>query len=87
MLRKGDKLICEVIDFGIGIKQEDLELIFNPFYRSEALAHKSISGNGLGLSIAKKAADAVHASLYVNSELNKGSVFTIILTYSSPVNG
>lgn len=71
------KLVCKVKDEGIGIRKEDLENLFNNFFRSEALNHKNISGNGLGLSIAKKAADAIDASIFVESELGSGTTFTL----------
>ncbi len=73
----GSEVICKVQDEGIGIKKEDLNNLFNHFFRSDALNHKSISGNGLGLSIAKKAADAIHAEIHVESEFNLGTTFTI----------
>ena len=60
-------------DEGIGIKQEDLQHIYDNFFRSDALNHKQIKGNGLGLSIVKKAADAINAQLKINSELSKGT--------------
>jgi signal transduction histidine kinase len=72
-----NQIICQVTDTGIGIKTEDLEHIFQQFFRSEALNHKHISGNGLGLSIAKKAADAISAKFIIKSELNKGTSVTI----------
>jgi len=71
------QLLCVIEDNGIGIKNEDLENIFLPFFRSAALSHKEIQGNGLGLSIAKKAADAIGAKIKVSSEPGKGSTFTI----------
>tara|TARA_R110002126_G_scaffold6969_2_gene35022 strand:- start:243 stop:1616 length:1374 start_codon:yes stop_codon:yes gene_type:complete len=71
------KIICKVKDEGIGIKKEDLNKLFNNFFRSDALNHKSISGNGLGLSIAKKAADAIDAEIEVESEFGKGTTFTL----------
>jgi signal transduction histidine kinase len=71
------KVVCKIQDEGIGIKKEDLDNLFNHFFRSDALNHKSISGNGLGLSIAKKAADAIHAEIHVESEFNLGTTFTI----------
>lgn len=71
------KLVCKIKDEGIGIKLDDLNLIFNHFFRSDALNHKSIQGNGLGLSIAKKAADAISAVIEVESEFEIGSTFTI----------
>jgi signal transduction histidine kinase len=71
-------IICKIKDEGIGIKKEDIEKLFNPFFRSEALNHKEIFGNGLGLSIAKKAADAMNAALILESELGVGTTVTII---------
>ncbi|SDE45424.1 Signal transduction histidine kinase [Pricia antarctica] len=71
------KIVCKVQDEGIGIKKEDLDNLFNHFFRSEALKHKSIPGNGLGLSIAKKAADAINARIVVDSEFGNGTTFTI----------
>ena len=73
----GSKIVCSIEDEGIGIKKEDLDNVFNHFFRSDALNHKSIFGNGLGLSIAKKAADAIEASIVVKSELGLGTTFTI----------
>ncbi len=71
------KVVCKIRDEGIGIKKADLDNLFNHFFRSDALNHKSISGNGLGLSIAKKAADAIQAEIRVESEFNLGTTFTI----------
>lgn len=68
---------CSIADEGIGIKNDDLTKLFGNFFRSEALNHKNITGNGLGLSIAKKAADALGAKITVASELNIGTKFTI----------
>ena len=73
----GTKLVCKVQDEGIGIKKEDLDKLFNHFFRSDALNHKNIPGNGLGLSIAKKAADAIHAEIHAESKLGIGTTFTI----------
>ena len=71
-------IICKVRDEGIGIKKEDLDNVFNNFFRSDALNHKNIAGNGLGLSIAKKAADAINAKIEAESDFGKGTTFTII---------
>lgn len=78
LTRKRDAVACSIKDEGIGIKKEDLEEIFCSFYRSDALEHKHISGNGLGLSIAKKSADAIGAKLSIESELHSGTTFSII---------
>lgn len=75
--RNESGLECAIKDQGIGIKKEDLKKVFIPFFRSEALHHKDIIGNGLGLSIAKKAALAINATIAVESELNKGTRFLV----------
>jgi len=74
---KHNQINCNIQDEGIGIKQEDLNHIYENFYRSEALNHKEISGNGLGLSIVKKCADAIKAELNIKSTLGKGTLVTI----------
>lgn len=73
----GNGLLCSIQDHGIGIKQEDLAKIFQPFFRSEALKHKEIQGSGLGLAIVQKAANAINASISLQSEWGKGTTFDI----------
>ena len=77
ILQAGSRIVCKVQDQGIGIRKEDLDNIFNHFFRSDALDHKNIPGNGLGLSIAKKAADAINAKIEVDSDFGRGTTFTI----------
>lgn len=77
ILHVGSGIVCKVQDQGIGIRKEDLDNIFNHFFRSDALDHKNIPGNGLGLSIAKKAADAIDANIEVDSDFGSGTTFTI----------
>jgi len=69
--------VCTIQDQGIGINKEDLENIYDSFYRSEALNHKHISGNGLGLSIVKKATEAIEADFNLESVLGEGTTVTI----------
>lgn len=68
---------CSVTDEGIGINSNDLENLFGNFFRSEALNHKHITGNGLGLSIAKKAADAIGATIAVKNNIDAETKFII----------
>jgi len=68
---------CSIQDEGIGIKNEDLNRIFENFYRSEALSHKDITGTGLGLSIVKKSANAINAKINIESKLGKGTTVTV----------
>lgn len=76
--RVGDNLACTVKDEGIGIKEADLSRIYDSFYRSDALSHKHISGNGLGLAIAKKCADAIQAELKIASTYGCGTEVLIL---------
>ncbi|MBT33217.1 MAG: two-component sensor histidine kinase [Thalassobius sp.] len=76
------KYLCKVTDNGIGIKQDDLANIFTPFFRSNALYQKNITGSGIGLSIAMRAANAIKAEIEVESEYGKGTTFKIVLRKS-----
>ncbi|HBF88900.1 MAG TPA: hypothetical protein DDX39_09690 [Bacteroidales bacterium] len=64
-----------VQDNGIGIKSEDLENIFELFYR----ANKTVEGYGLGLSIVKRILNKLNGQISVQSELNKGTTFLVSL--------
>lgn len=72
-----DQVRCSIRDEGIGINEKDLEHIYENFFRSDSLSHKQISGNGLGLSIVKKCAEAIHAKLNITSTLGEGTEVTI----------
>ncbi|MCU0397969.1 MAG: HAMP domain-containing histidine kinase [Cyclobacteriaceae bacterium] len=76
-VKEDPQVSISIIDQGVGIKQDDLDKIFQPFYRSDALNHKNIKGTGLGLSLVQKACDLLSIDLTVESELNKGSSFTL----------
>jgi signal transduction histidine kinase len=77
IIEVASKIVCNIKDQGIGIKEEDVNNLFSHFFRSDALNHKHISGNGLGLSIAKKSADAINAAITVSSTFGEGTTFTI----------
>ncbi len=64
-------------DDGCGIAPEDLDKIFERFYRVDKSHSKESGGTGLGLAIAKHAADAHGATITVDSHLNEGSLFTV----------
>ena len=72
-----DKAELIVADNGIGIPNEDLDRIFERFYRVDKSRSKEVGGTGLGLSIVKHAAMVHGAQVSVTSELGKGSVFTV----------
>ncbi len=70
-----------VEDFGIGMNKEALEHIFDRFYRADN--SRSQEGFGIGLSIAKKIADAIGARIEVESEDGKGSKFSLVFLNGS----
>ncbi len=72
----GNALI-EVKDQGRGISEEDLKNIFEPFKRVKAVEAKKIEGTGLGLAIVKHIMDAHQGKVEVESEIGKGSKFTL----------
>lgn len=71
--------VIQVQDTGIGIPPQELSLIFDRFYRVNIDRSRSSGGSGLGLAIAQAIVQAHHGSLNVQSELGKGSTFTIQL--------
>jgi PAS domain S-box-containing protein len=72
-----DEIHFQVRDRGIGMDKQSLPKIFEPFYRLNNAP--SIPGTGLGLSIVKRAVDLLGARIEVDSEINQGSVFTVVL--------
>ena len=72
-----DKVIVEVKDNGIGIKEENLEKIFDKFYQEDA-SHNS-EGNGLGLAIVSKIIELHKGSIEVKSKVREGTSFIVTL--------
>jgi signal transduction histidine kinase len=71
------QLIIQVQDSGIGIPETDIKLLFEPFHRCSNV--KQIKGNGLGLSIVKKAVELQGGTITVNSQIGVGTTFTVSL--------
>jgi signal transduction histidine kinase len=74
----GEFIKIEMADTGIGIPQKDLERIFEPFYTTKKVGE----GTGLGLSVSYGIINKHHGSISVESEVGKGTIFTIELPIS-----
>jgi len=77
--RKGDFFLLKFIvrDTGIGIKQEDIDILFTDYVQLDTLSNRKVLGTGLGLPIAKRLVDLMDGEITVESEYGKGSVFTV----------
>ena len=76
-----NQLRFDVVDSGIGITVEDQKVIFEEFRQLDGTTTRKYSGTGLGLSICKKIAEMLDGLLKVESQLNKGSVFSFIIPF------
>ncbi|MFD1739591.1 sensor histidine kinase [Bacillus salitolerans] len=82
ILNKEEQAEISIRDYGSGIRQDDIESIWDRFYKAErSRTHKT--GTGLGLSIVKHILDLHHTDIRVESEIGKGTTFTFKLPISS----
>jgi signal transduction histidine kinase len=81
-----DSIQVDIEDTGVGIAPEHIPLIFDQFYQIDRSKRSGDKGSGLGLTIAKKIAEAHRGSIQVSSELGKGSVFTVIFPKTEKKN-
>jgi signal transduction histidine kinase len=81
LMTRGNDVVVQVRDTGIGISQEDLPFIFERFYRADK-ARSRESGAGLGLSIARWIAEAHRGSVRVESVVGQGSIFEVSIPVS-----
>ena len=73
------RLIISVEDTGIGIKNENIDKLFNKFERIDLEENITIEGTGLGLAITKKLVDLMNGKIVVQSVFGKGSKFTVCI--------
>lgn len=74
---RNKQISIEITDHGVGIPKEDIEFIFDRFYRVDKSRSRKLGGNGLGLSIAKKIIELNHGTIQVESEIGKYTTFKI----------
>jgi signal transduction histidine kinase len=74
---KDRQVVLVVSDEGMGIPEDDLELLFTTFHRARNVGE--IQGTGLGLAIVKQAIDAHGGTIAVNSTIGQGTTFTVTL--------
>ena len=72
-------LIVKVADTGIGVEEENIPYLFDSFRRVNEFQHKKIEGTGLGLTITKQLIDLMDGSISVESEVGKGTTFTVVI--------
>ncbi|MCR5508897.1 MAG: response regulator [Lachnospiraceae bacterium] len=72
-------LKISVTDTGIGIKEEDFDLLFKSFSRLDEIKNRHIEGSGLGLMITNQLVSMMNGTIDVKSEYGKGSTFTVMI--------
>ncbi len=79
VLRHGETLQVDVIDTGIGIATQQLDLIFEPFRQADGSVTRQFGGTGLGLTIVRRLARMMDGEVSVRSDAGRGSVFSLRL--------
>jgi signal transduction histidine kinase/PAS domain-containing protein len=84
VLAAGSDVCITVRDTGLGMNEEEKARVFDRFYRSDRVIESSIPGTGLGLSIVKEIVDIHGGRIGVESEINRGTTFTVCFPTVSP---
>jgi signal transduction histidine kinase len=79
IIRKEKSVEVQMIDFGIGIPQDEAKFVFDTFFRASNV--KNIKGTGLGLSIVNDLVRKLDGKMTLSSKENRGSTFTITIPY------
>jgi len=74
-----NKLKISIEDTGIGISKEQEKIIFEEFSQAKSSIEKNYGGSGLGLAITKKLVNLLDGEIFLESKLNKGSEFTLLI--------
>jgi signal transduction histidine kinase len=81
---RNDELVISVIDTGIGIRPEDVDKLFKPFHQIDTGLTRKHEGTGLGLSICQRLVELLGGKIWVESEWDRGSIFTFSLPARNP---
>lgn len=79
MTQQEENVIIQITDNGYGMNEDQLDRLFQPYFRTKEAQESIISGSGLGLHIVKTFVEAHGGSIQVDSHLEQGSTFTIFL--------
>ena len=74
---KNDKVVVQIEDTGIGIPKQDIDRIFERFYRVDKARSRSMGGTGLGLAIAKELVELHKGQIKISSKVGKGTTVTL----------
>jgi signal transduction histidine kinase len=77
--KDNDNIILYIEDKGIGIPENDINMIFEPFHRANNV--KNIEGTGLGMSIVKRSLDLCKGKISISSKVNEGTNITLTIPY------
>lgn len=79
ILSDEEKVEISVKDMGMGIEKQNLDNIFNRFYQEDKSLSRNSEGTGIGLSLIKSLVELHGGNISVESEVNKGSIFRVVL--------
>ena len=84
--KRGNRVLIEIRDSGIGIAPEHQAAIFAEFYQVANAAREAHQGLGLGLSIVERLANALNVQVNLRSEANRGTLFSLLVDTGTPAD-
>jgi len=82
--RKGQQIIIQVKDDGIGISEQELPRIFDDFFRGKNASQMSTTGTGLGMCIVRRAVEQCGGTIEVSRNVPQGTIVTLLLPIEKP---